>query len=139
MFVPEDGYFDNQVAIIKQELYRILPYEDYINLFGTIKDIATSEEISIDLKGYRIGNMNINIDKFIDFSLITKYKDTWYGWCRGVLFIFIIIYHLNQILKLLRGVTFTDGSTAHGGVYFVSTNSNSLPGGSTKMFGGGKK
>ena len=86
----------------------------------------------------RYGNININVDKFINFKWITKYKDTWYGWVRGVLFIFIIIYHLNQILKLLRGITFTDGSTAHGGVYFVSTNSNALPTSNTKMLGGGK-
>lgn len=140
LFVPSDGYFDNQVNTIKSELYRILPYEDYINLFGTIKDLSTGTEISVGLNNYNLGNgLVYSNPNFIDFSWVTKYKDTWYGWVRGILFIFIIIYHLNQLLKLLRGVTFTDGSTVQGGTYFVSTNGNSLPGGSNKLLGGGGK
>lgn len=57
----------------------------------------------------KYGNMNFNAKKFIDFSWVSKYKNTWYAWVRGFVFIFLIIYNINQIIKLFRGYNVAEG------------------------------
>lgn len=108
-------------------------------MFGTILDISTDGQMQdISISNYQVGSLNVNVDKFIDFSIITNYRSTWYVWVRGFMFIFLIIYHINQIVKFLRGYNVADGSGG-GNIYFVSTNNNSLNSGNNKMLGGGKK
>ena len=90
-------------------------------MFETIKDIKEGEEISIDLPEYQISkDLKIEKQKFIDFGKITKYRSTWYSWCRGFTFIFMIIYNINQITKFLRGINIADGATLVG----QNTNNN---------------
>lgn len=79
-------------------------------MFETVKQVQSGEDIKIDLNGYIIGNnLTINTKNFIDFSWITKYKNTWYAWCRGIIFILLIIYNINQIMKLFRGYNVAEG------------------------------
>lgn len=115
MFVPSDGYFDNKIENIKSNISKKIPYQDYVDMFETVKQVQSGEDISIDLNGYKVGNMNFNTKKFIDFSWITKYKNTWYSWVRGVLFIFLIIYNINQVMKLFRGYNVAEGLSKTGG------------------------
>lgn len=131
MFVPSDGYFDNKIENIKSNISKKIPYQDYVDLFETVKQVQSGEDISIDLNGYKVGNMNFNTKKFIDFSWITKYKNTWYSWVRGVLFIFLIIYNINQCIKLFRGYSISEGSSRD--------TSNGVISGQISLFGGGKK
>ena len=115
LFVPSDNYFTDNVEEIKGQLAEKIPYNDYITLFETIKDVSAGEDIAIDLPEYKISdNFTISQEKFVDFSYITKYRDTWYAWVRGFTFIFMIIYNINQIMKLLRGMNVADGATAIG-------------------------
>lgn len=80
-------------------------------MFKTILDIADDGQMSdIPIQNYKVGNLNISKSNFIDFSFITKYRSTWYSWVRGFTFIFLIIYHVNQLTKFLRGFSITDGS-----------------------------
>lgn len=115
LFVPSDGYFDNKIENIKSNISKKIPYQDYVDMFETVKQVQSGEDISIDLNGYKVGNMNFNTKKFIDFSWITKYKNTWYSWVRGVLFIFLIIYNINQVMKLFRGYNVAEGLSKTGG------------------------
>ncbi len=109
LFVPEDNYFTNKIDDIKYKISQKLPYQDYMNMFETVKQVESGEDISISLDNYKVGNMNLNMPKFINFSFITKYKNTWYAWVRGFIFVFLIIYNINQIIKLLRGYNVADG------------------------------
>lgn len=109
LFVPSDGYFDDKVNEIKAKISEKIPYQDYIDMFETVKQVESGEDISIDLNGYNIFGMTFNINKFINFSWITKYKNTWYAWCRGIIFILLIIYNINQIMKLFRGYNVGEG------------------------------
>lgn len=111
LFIPKDDYFSNIKETLLSDLRTKLPYESYINMFSTILDIADDGQMSdISINNYKVGNLNINMPNFIDFSIITQYRSTWYMWVRGFTFIFLIIYHINQINKFLRGFNITDGS-----------------------------
>lgn len=98
-------------------------------MFETIQQVKSGEDISINLEGYQIGGNTYNIGNFINFSWITKYKNTWYAWVRGIVFVLLIIYHINQLMKLFRGYNIGEGS---------SKNDTQIPG-QTSLFGGGKK
>ena len=76
--------------------------------------------------------MTFNINKFINFSWVTKYKATWYAWVRGIIFILLIIYNINQIMKLFRGYSIGEGASR-------DTSNNGAIQGQTSLFGGGKK
>lgn len=111
LFIPKDDYFSNIKETLLSDLRTKLPYESYINMFSTILDIADDGQMSdISINNYKVENLNINMPNFIDFSIITQYRSTWYMWVRGFTFIFLIIYHVNQISKFLRGFNITDGS-----------------------------
>ncbi len=109
LFVPEDDYFSNKINDMKNKISQKIPYQDYVDMFETVKQVESGEDISINLNGYKIGNMNFNIPKFINFSWVSKYKNTWYAWVRGFVFVFLIIYNINQVIKLLRGYNVADG------------------------------
>lgn len=127
LFVPSDDYFSNIKETLLSELETKLPYQDYINMFGTILDISTDGQLSdIEIENYEVGSLKLNVSKFVDFSIITKYRSTWYAWVRGFIFIFLIIYHINQIMKFLRGFNIADGSSSGNIV-------------NNDKFGGGKK
>lgn len=109
LFVPEDDYFTNKINDMKYKISQKIPYEDYKNMFETVKQVQAGEDISIDLNGYQVGNKKLNFRKFIDFSWVSKYKNTWYSWVRGFVFVFLIIYNINQVIKLFRGYNVADG------------------------------
>lgn len=116
LFVPSDDYFSNIKETLLSDLETKLPYKDYVNMFSTILDIGTDGQMEdISIKNYKVGSLNINVPSFIDFSFITKYRSTWYSWVRGFVFIFLIIYHVNQINKFLRGFSITEGSIKNAG------------------------
>lgn len=116
LFIPSDDYFSNIKETLLSDLETKLPYNDYVNMFSTILDIGTDGQMEdISIKNYKVGSLNINVPSFIDFSFITKYRSTWYSWVRGFVFIFLIIYHVNQINKFLRGFSITEGSIKNAG------------------------
>ena len=47
---------------------------------------------------------------WLPFELILKYQNIWFTWVRVFCWIFSLIYTLNQIIKILKGSTATDGS-----------------------------
>lgn len=110
LFIPKDDFFSNQIDDIKYKISQKIPYQDYIDMFETVKQVKEEGNLSVGLEGYNFGNgITYNNKKFIDFSFITKYKTTWYAWVRGFVFIFLIIYNINQIMKLFRGYNVAEG------------------------------
>lgn len=110
LLIPRDDFFSNQIDDIKYRISQKIPYQDYIDMFETIKQVKEEGNLSVGLEGYNFGNgITYNNKKFVDFSFITKYKNTWYAWCRGIIFILLIIYNINQIMKLFRGYNIAEG------------------------------
>lgn len=115
LFVPEENYFNNKIDTIKSNISQKIPYQDYVDMFETVKQVESGQDISISLNNYKVGNSNFNMPNFINFSWVTKYKSTWYSWVRGVLFILLIIYNINQVMKLFRGYNVAEGLSKTGG------------------------
>lgn len=104
LFVPEENYFSDKFNNLRDSFSSRISYESYISIFSNIQSASGNKQISIDINGYSLGNLNINKSKFIDFSIFDKYKDTYYSWVRGFTFIFLILYIINHWYKLIRGV-----------------------------------
>ncbi len=111
LFVPDDEYFISNIDTLKSSLSAKIPYEDYINMFGTIENVEGGSTSNVILNGYTIAGKQFGLNNFINFSWILQYKETWYSWARGIIFILLIIYNINQIMKLFRGYSVGDGSS----------------------------
>lgn len=117
-----------------------MPYSDYVKIFESLENVSEDGSITIDFPEYKISdNLTIKQDKFIDFSFVTKYRETWYAWVRGVFLIFLVIYNINQISKLLRGLNISDASTVFGTEQPQQPQSPWLIQGQTSLFRGDKK
>lgn len=111
LFVPDDNYFSGNIDTLKSNLSVKIPYEDYIKMFGIIENVESSNISNINFNGYTIAGKQFNLNNFINFSWILNYKETWYSWARGIVFILLIIYNINQIMKLFRGYNIGDGNS----------------------------
>ena len=111
LFVPDDNYFNNNIDNLKSSLGEKIPYEDYIDMFGDIENVEGGNTSNINLNGYIVAGKQFGLNNFINFSWILQYKETWYSWARGIVFILLIIYNINQIMKLFRGYSVGDGNS----------------------------
>lgn len=69
---------------------------------------------SIDLNNYKLTDrFSLSMSNFIDFSIFNQYRDTWFTWVRVVVYVLLIIYWLNEIMKFLRGFHIAGGSSAY--------------------------
>ena len=109
MFVPDDDYFSSNIDTLKSNLSAKIPYEDYINIFGSIENVESGNTSNVNLNGYTVGGKNFSLNNFINLNWILQYKETWYSWARGIIFILLIIYNINQIMKLFRGYNVGEG------------------------------
>lgn len=111
LFVPDDNYFSSNIDDLKSNLSAKIPYEDYINMFGDIENVEGGNTSNINLSGYTVAGKQFGLNNFINFNWILQYKETWYSWARGIVFILLIIYNINQIMKLFRGYSVGEGSS----------------------------
>ena len=109
LFIPENDYFSNKFNEVKLALINNLGYDEYINIFSDLENVNEGNINSINLENYKIGSLTINISNFKDISKISNYRDTWFSWVRGFIFVLLIIYNFNQIYKLIRGTSLADG------------------------------
>ena len=73
--------------------------------------------------------MSVKLSRFIDFSFVGKYRDTWFNWCRIVFYIMIIIFNISNVIKFFNGHSVVEGSNQITG---ISTENGK------HSFGGGK-
>ena len=111
LFVPDDEYFSSNIDTLKSSLSAKIPYEDYIDMFGTIENINGGNTSNVNLNGYIVGGKQFSLNNFINLNWIFQHKETWYSWARGIVFILLIIYNINQIMKLFRGYSIGEGNS----------------------------
>lgn len=110
LFIPSEGFFDEEYNKLYIALKEKLPVSSFIDLMETLKDYNTNDDSTVvEFEGYKVGDLTINNSNFINFGLVRPYRDTWFSWVRGFTYIALIIYNLNQIMKLF-GHPLTDGS-----------------------------
>lgn len=111
LFVPGDDYFNSNIDSLKSSLSTKIPYDDYIQIFGTIENVESGNTSNVNLNNYTVAGKQFSINNFIDFGWILQYKENWYSWARGIIFILLIIYNINQIMKLFRGYGVAEGNS----------------------------
>ena len=110
LFVPEDDYFTNKIDSLKSSLNDRIPYQQYLDDMDSLKNAnntRNNNDIStfVSLNNYTITDkLVININKFIDFGIFSKYKSTWFVWVRVVIYVLLLLYNINEFTKTLRGV-----------------------------------
>lgn len=110
LFVPEQNFFTDKIEEFKTALNEKIPYQQYLESLKEIESITDvtgdtdNITLGIDIKNYSVlDKLTINMTKFIDFSIFSQYKSTWYSWIRVVIYIGLVIYNINQTIKFLRG------------------------------------
>ena len=110
LFVPEDDYFTNKIDSLKTSLNDRIPYQQYLDDMDSLKNAnntRNNNDIStfVSLNNYTITDkLVINMNKFIDFGIFSKYKSTWFVWVRVVIYVLLLLYNINEFTKTLRGV-----------------------------------
>ncbi len=110
LFVPEEDYFTNKIDNLKVALNDRIPYQQYLDDMDALKNANNTKndnDIStfVSLNNYTISDkLVINMNKFIDFSIFSKYKTTWFTWVRVVVYVLLLLYNINEFTKTLRGV-----------------------------------
>ena len=110
LFVPEEDYFTNKIDNLKVALNDRIPYQQYLDDMDVLKNANNTKndnDIStfVSLNNYTISDkLVINMNKFIDFSIFSKYKTTWFTWVRVVVYVLLLLYNINEFTKTLRGV-----------------------------------
>lgn len=134
LFVPEENYFNDKVEELKVSLNEKIPYQQYIEELEDLKNISNNTKgsgnisLGIDLNNYSVlDKFTVNMSNFIDFSIFSQYKSTWYSWIRVVFYIGLVIYNINQTVKFLRGFGIAEGS-----IRDVQSNINSSKGSGNK-------
>lgn len=119
LFIPDDDFFSNMAEEFRTAINEKIPYDDYISTIEDMKNIDVDNITeNIDLNNYYISDkLSISKDKWIDFSIFDKYKESWYTWSRVVIYIMLIFYNINQVIVLFRGAGAVNG--------YVSTFNNS--------------
>lgn len=112
LFVPEDNYFDNMLSNFSNAINEKIPYRNYINALEQLDDVEVNGiSESINISNYYISDtLSISKNKWIDFSIFDRYKETWYTWTRVIIYILFIIYNINEIIKTFRGASAVSGS-----------------------------
>ena len=117
LFVPEDDFFSDKINSLKDDLNSKIPIDNYIATLEEIENAGSTSTysddipLSVDLNNYNLlDKIKITLNNFIDFSIFSNYKDTWYSWVRVFIYIMLVIYNVNEIIKFLRGFSITNGS-----------------------------
>ena len=98
-----------------------IPYQEYQNELNKVDETAQNSAnssngitTSIDLNNYKFSDkVSINMKKFVDFSIFSKYRDTWFIWARVIVYILLVLYWINEISKFFRGFSVSSYSTSH--------------------------
>lgn len=130
LFVPEENYFSSKIDTLKTDLNNKIPYQQYSNTLQSIGQAGGSNQqaisSSIDLNNYKLTDrFTLSMSNFIDFSIFSQYRDTWFVWVRVVVYALLFLYNINEITKFLRGFSVAGYSSSH-------VNQNNISGGDSK-------
>ena len=103
LFVPSPDYFSNKIDSLLSLLKSVLPYADYINMLETIGNFSGGElkDITVTIMGATA--------TVVSFGSFREILPTVRSWARGVFFVFMVIYYINQIYKLIRNTRLYEG------------------------------
>ncbi|MCR1868964.1 hypothetical protein NSA22_00785 [Longicatena caecimuris] len=110
LFVPSDDYFDSQFNMLSKTLGTRVKTQDYEELLASLQ-VATRASTLPDMTTTIMGQQLT----IVDMSWYSDYQTTIYGWVRGVMFVLLLFYNINQVYKLIRRDTLQNGSSGSQG------------------------
>lgn len=122
IFIPSSDYFSSQYSDISDRLDNKIHFRQHYQALSDINENFTQGgqvnlDTYVELPEYRIAEgLSVSRTRFIDFSVLNPYRDTWFAWCRVVFYIMIVIYNISQALKFLNGHSVVEGSNRIDGV-----------------------
>lgn len=111
LFIPDSNFFQNEVNSLLDSLKAVLPYQDYIDALCKIKDFSSGnlEDIKVNVSGSRIVESGGTQVTIVSFSGIRDSLPTYHKWVRGLFLVLLVLFNVNQLYKLIRGVSLFAG------------------------------
>ena len=113
LFIPSDSYFEHKLDSLNKVLQSRIKVQDYQDLLDSLQMASRARaglpNLTATIWGHRV--------TIVDFSFYAKYQGTIYGWVRGVIFVLLIFYNINNVYKMIRADTlsYASGSKSGGG------------------------
>ncbi|MEG2270610.1 MAG: hypothetical protein RSC27_04770, partial [Bacilli bacterium] len=99
IFMPEDGFLDKQFGAMQKSIDSKININEYTGAFDSVKN-ATATRVGTPRSSVSWLGVPINID-FMQFVDAYKGEIAWVF--RGIMFITLLIYNINNVYKLIRG------------------------------------
>lgn len=96
LFLPDAAFFNNWNNKFHLMLADKLPYDTYNNFFDDLKEISRSKlkDITINIYGQEC--------TVLSFKWYYNNEDTINDWIRGIMFVVLVFFNINQMYKLIR-------------------------------------
>lgn len=109
LFVPGNDYFESETNKLQTKIESKVGTEEYTNALNSLTKASRVglEDIKVNLWGITV--------TLVPFSMITPYIGTIQNWTRGFMFVFIVLWQINNMYKLVRGTSLISFSGSKGG------------------------
>lgn len=97
LFVPSEDYFSTKFDGLNSDLkghVDVSTYQDIMTSLTRVKSVRSIPNITVDLWGQTL--------TIVDFGYIQSQQATINNWVRGFMFIFLVIFNINHVYKLIR-------------------------------------
>ena len=99
IFVPNEEYFASKFDEIQSNFVNKLEVDT-----SDLEKLKNVPEINLNNLSEFQGTIYGKRVKFVDFTFLNQYKSTFHNLVRGFIFPLLILYNMNQIYFLIRGV-----------------------------------
>lgn len=108
LFVIEEGYFKAKNDELYAAIDGRLKVDQYLNIFATLQNLtaATPKNLTAELWGVEY--------TIIDWKYFGNYQQEIYFWVRGFIYPLLLLYHYNQLYRLVRGSSYISAGKSGG-------------------------
>lgn len=105
LFVPTDGFWDDNVNDIRKVVTDELDAEDLLEEVDNLGGVSGGQfkDVVVSLMG--VDNLEV-----IDADSVNSVLNFIHKFVRGVVFPFLILYNINQLYKLIRGTSLVEAT-----------------------------
>lgn len=109
LFVPGSDYFEKETGKLQSQIEAKVGTEEYTNALNSLTRASRSglSDIKVNLWGITV--------TLVPFSIINPYISTIQNWTRGFMFVFIVLWQINNMYKLVRGTSLINFNGSKGG------------------------
>ena len=98
-FIPSPRYLELKFNDVKSVLEEKMGIDNYTEFMDRFKGASGG-----NLEDVKINIMGVSAT-IINFSVLNSVKTTIHGFVRGIMFVLLVLYNLNQVYFLIRGTS----------------------------------